>query len=570
MAEFLSNGMESVGNNSMLLGGLILLLANTLSRFLELALGLIGQYVFRLVFVTIDVDNTQEAYVWVTTYLSHLHKDHKAITTWGTLTVVNDLTSTKLDSYRYREDQAPESAKSKTHIHYLPGVGIHFLRYGWRWIMIKKSSEATVGRNDGHAKELLWMGTLGLSESFFTGFIEKARDYAFSSDHESTVVYTLEPYRASWLKALSKGKRSWESVILDGTLSEEIYQDCKNFLESRDWYQRLGVPYKRSFLLESSPGCGKSSFIQALAGRLNFDLCYLSLSSPGLNDGDLAQAMRNTPPDSIILLEELDVAFPDRTKITREEEKKRKQSDLTMSGLLNALDGLVAPEGKLLFFTTNHMERLDPALLRPGRVDRIISLKLASHRQIETLFLRFHPNMQSVAKLYARGIPEFTISMAQVQSHLLTHRLNPLDAVSALPEYLEGIRAAQRRREQYEAKLRMKDNKRRKKKKDSDDEDDEDDGGDEGDGNNEDAEGDVAKTDVEPAAAPAAPVAAVEEVVVEKVEEKVVKEVKFASLSQSVQNLDNASLEAQAAVSAAGGKVRRRKRKTKIDLTATQ
>jgi chaperone BCS1 len=73
--------------------------------------------------------------------------------------------------------------------------------------------------------------------------------------------------------------------------------------------------------------------------------------------------------------------------------KKAKNRSLTLSGLLNALDGLVAAEGKLLFFTTNHLEMLDPALMRPGRVDRIISLNLASEKQIETLFLRFHPEV---------------------------------------------------------------------------------------------------------------------------------------------------------------------------------
>jgi chaperone BCS1 len=61
--------------------------------------------------------------------------------------------------------------------------------------------------------------------------------------------------------------------------------------------------------------------------------------------------------------------------------------------------GLVACEGRLLFFTTNHLEQLDPALMRPGRVDRIVSLRLASPKQIEQLFLRFHPKLDSVARL---------------------------------------------------------------------------------------------------------------------------------------------------------------------------
>jgi chaperone BCS1 len=106
------------------------------------------------------------------------------------------------------------------------------------------------------------------------------------------------------------------------------------------------VPYRRSYLLESPPGCGKSSFISALAGRLNFDICFLSLSDKNLTDRSLSHALRNTPPDSLILLEDLDAAFPDRTK---KKKKRRDDNDLmlnenpyslTLSGLLNALDGL--------------------------------------------------------------------------------------------------------------------------------------------------------------------------------------------------------------------------------------
>jgi chaperone BCS1 len=96
---------------------------------------------------------------------------------------------------------------------------------------------------------------------------------------------------ADFEQALSKSKRSWESVILDGSTAEDVYQDCAKFLESHDWYNALGVPYRRSFLIESPPGCGKSSFIQALAGRLGFDICFLSLSAGDWNDTELVRLL---------------------------------------------------------------------------------------------------------------------------------------------------------------------------------------------------------------------------------------------------------------------------------------
>lgn len=107
---------------------------------------------------------------------------------------------------------------------------------------------------------------------------------------------------------------------------------------------------------------------------------------------------------------------------------------------------------------------LDPALIRPGRVDRIVSLKLASLDQIITLFLRFHPGKESVARLYARSIPTYELSMAQVQSHLLRFRGSPLEAVSNIPKYLAEIRANQKRRDDYEASLKAPKSSKKKEK----------------------------------------------------------------------------------------------------------
>jgi hypothetical protein len=89
------------GDNTFMLGGLVLVIVQSLSRMLENSVYYIAQYFFRLVFVTVDIDNTQEAHTWLTSYLSALHAEGK-ITTWGTLSILNDLSSTKLDRSYHR------------------------------------------------------------------------------------------------------------------------------------------------------------------------------------------------------------------------------------------------------------------------------------------------------------------------------------------------------------------------------------------------------------------------------------------------------------------------------------
>ena len=126
-----------------------------------------------------------------------------------------------------------------------------------------------------------------------------------------------------------------------------------------------GIPYRRGYLLHGPPGGGKTSFITALAGELGYDICVLNLGEAGLTDDRLAHGLSNLPPRSIALLEDIDAAFTQREA----SDHSQSRSYVTFSGLLNALDGVSAGEERVTFMTTNHLTRLDPALVRPGRAD---------------------------------------------------------------------------------------------------------------------------------------------------------------------------------------------------------
>ena len=117
-------------------------------------------------------------------------------------------------------------------------------------------------------------------------------------------------------------------------------------MQSSSWYIDRGIPYRRGYLLHGPPGCGKSSFVAALAGELGYDICILNLSDAGLTDDRLSHALSTTPPQSLVLLEDVDAAFVQR------DAKDRRASHVTFSGLLNALDGVAAGEERILFMTT--------------------------------------------------------------------------------------------------------------------------------------------------------------------------------------------------------------------------
>lgn len=145
----------------------------------------------------------------------------------------------------------------------------------------------------------------------------------------------------------------------------------------------MGIPFRRGYLLYGYPGTGKSSFIRALAGELKVHLCLVSLNDKNMTDEDLNSLLNNAPPRSILLLEDVDAAFAQR-------DNGETASRVTFSGLLNALDGVGSQEGKILFMTTNKINLLDPALIRPGNFgfsiklnQRLIKLKLKEESMLD-------------------------------------------------------------------------------------------------------------------------------------------------------------------------------------------
>ena len=129
-------------------------------------------------------------------------------------------------------------------------------------------------------------------------------------------------------------------------------------------------------MLYGPPGTGKTSFTQAIAGAKNLNLCYVNLSKKDLNDESFNRMLQDAPTKSILLLEDIDALFEQR------EGGELYSEDLSLSGFINALDGVRSQEGQILFMTTNHREKLNPALLRPGRTDYEVKLNNASRSQM--------------------------------------------------------------------------------------------------------------------------------------------------------------------------------------------
>ncbi|KAJ7473198.1 P-loop containing nucleoside triphosphate hydrolase protein [Mycena latifolia] len=194
-----------------------------------------------------------------------------------------------------------------------------------------------------------------------------------------------------------RGTVRYSSIILQDGILEALVRDAQDFLTYEDWYVEVGIPYRRGYLLHGPPGTGKTSTIYALAGALNLEI-YFPPSRPACAPSlppFPSRAASAVPQNALFLIEEIDCAFAsreDQEERAREERRTPGARPLvSLSGLLNVIDGVGSEEGKLSFVMTNYIDRLDPALLRPGRIDHKVAYELSTAGQARALFLRFSP-----------------------------------------------------------------------------------------------------------------------------------------------------------------------------------
>eukprot|EP01091_Cochliopodium_minus_P004519 TRINITY_DN1440_c0_g1_i2.p1 TRINITY_DN1440_c0_g1~~TRINITY_DN1440_c0_g1_i2.p1 ORF type:complete len:358 (-),score=85.51 TRINITY_DN1440_c0_g1_i2:59-1132(-) len=334
-----------------------------------------------------------------------------------------------------------DNGNVKTKIDFLPSVGNHYLKYKGTWIKVERTREkSAIDIQNGSLWETVTLTMLGRDKQILINLLNDAKQLALKEEYGTTIIYTC--YGHEWRPfGNPRRRRPITSVFLDGATTDEIVNDVKDFVENPGWYIDRGIPYRRGYLLYGPPGSGKSSFIQALAGQLEYNICILSLSDASLTDDRLIHLLSVAPERSIILLEDIDAAFTNRNDTKEKTTQYQGLNRLTFSGLLNALDGVAASEGRLLFMTTNHLEKLDPALIRPGRVDVKHFLGNASRTQIEKMFIKFFPELsgEDIVTQFSETIGDNVVSMAELQGYLLLFKNAPKLALVHLDDWLNAL-----------------------------------------------------------------------------------------------------------------------------------
>lgn len=376
----------AAGTNPLVSGGLTLMVVGAALAYLRAVPRILIGWGRGYILTTVQIDDTNECFGWWAAWMA-THPSAK------------------------RSRRLLMRSRMGTGVETEPAPGPHMFWHRRRPIFVYRSRrQLDNATGNGAFAETLYVTIPARSKTWVAELLGEVRAAGIPVEEKQIKLYTLSSGGQAFLGR--RPARSIDTVILPGDTAQTVVADAAHFVTSREWYAERGVPWRRGYLFSGSPGTGKTSLIMAVASELGYDVVIPTLAQ---SDQEFARAMACLTSRDIVVFEDIDCLFDRRAKSANGE-----QRHVTFSGFLNAMDGFIAPDGLLVFLTTNHPERLDPALLRPGRCDVRIEFGPATADQAARMFARFYPDAPALAHT-TFGERAEGASMAAIQEVLVSN-----------------------------------------------------------------------------------------------------------------------------------------------------
>lgn len=392
MHDLLKNLLS--GQNQFASGGLLLMIIGGITVWLRSIPETIWYWIVRQTTMIITVTDDDAAFVWVKEWF--LEQKFLA---------------------RIRNLDLDTTVRNER-IAMIPAPGKHWFWYGGRPFEVWFSRTETNHERVARRVESLTFRTLGRKRDLLKQFVDDVVACHLRRQGVQSYLYT---YNDGWDYVEGYAPRLLDSVVLEPGEKEHLMEDITKFRKSKHRYQRLGIPYHRGYLFYGPPGTGKTSLVSALAARFGLSIYTANLTE--FTDRSLMSTVNQVPANSVLLFEDIDCMKSSQARAdstgTADTKQNTSQNGVTLSGLLNVLDGFYAPTGVLFVMTTNHVEKLDEALLRPGRIDYRLYLGKASDRQKVELYRRFFPHASEAEAKEFLEVSRSAETMAEFQGLLL-------------------------------------------------------------------------------------------------------------------------------------------------------
>ena len=399
MGEWLKNILS--GHNEFASGGILLMLLGGIGVYLRALPERAWEWFADQLMMSVTVKDDDAGFVWAKEWLLEQH-------------FLKRIRRVDLDTSLRSDELA-----------LLPAPGSHWFWHRGRPFQVSLYRSENKQARSERRDELLTFRTFGRRREILYQFVREVADCHQRRQRAKSHLFVRDD--DYWTRVRGYTPRAIDSVILKPGQKDDLLDDIEEFSRARERYRQLGIPYHRGYLLHGPPGTGKTSLISAVAGKFAMSIYAINLTE--FNDKTLMRAIHEVPPGSAILFEDIDCIKMAEARPNAAREKSKNGGEekadalanfgVTLSGLLNVLDGFYAPENMLFFMTTNRPEVLDAALLRPGRIDYRLCLGEADYSQKIELYRRFFPEHSlDDATDFVEAHPEAE-TMAEYQGLLL-------------------------------------------------------------------------------------------------------------------------------------------------------
>ena len=265
------------------------------------------------------------------------------------------------------------------------GYGLHFLWFKRRPVIVRREKLSSGGGTD-RIQEILRIYVLSIHRSVIMDLLEANQDEV---EKDSLGIFGWRAQQRFWGINSREPKRAIDTLALNPEMRGFFKRELDFFVNNEERYKELGLAYKLTFILHGITGSGKTSIIKALASEYDFDVLVVNIST--ISDEGLEMALSKATENSFIVIEDFDSckALHDRNR----GELEKVCGPLTLTGFLNALDGICALHKSVVFMTTNHLDVIDSAVTRPGRVDHVVELPLVNSGTVQAYFERLYPEL---------------------------------------------------------------------------------------------------------------------------------------------------------------------------------
>jgi len=262
-------------------------------------------------------------------------------------------------------------------------------------------------------------------------FLDEAKEFCIGKKEKNEVICYMM-INGLWRSVSKLPKRPMDTIYISQEIKDNIVQDIENYLENEDFYNNLGIPYKRNYIFYGPPGTGKTSSIFAIASKFDMNIGFSNFTKQ-LNDASFVSGLSNIPNNTILVLEDIDRLF-----VNNELDK----TSITFSGLLNSLDGISRKHKLITIMTANNIKNIQQVVIRPGRIDYKQYFGYMSFEQIQMMLDKFLPDKKEIHEEFIEKIKKLrirNITPACIQQYLLCNmkKDNLIDDIIELKTLIE-------------------------------------------------------------------------------------------------------------------------------------